>query len=168
MEDISNDPAILEVAEGWWKYLSTHLKGFSAHTLGNQLKVVKANKGNVICEMIVDETSVNGYGALHGGQIANIIDIVGSLAIIAAGHQTSGVSTDISVSYFSHAPLNSKLILHGKALKLGKSLGFAQVDLYLSETKAGKEDTKLIASGRHTKFLGIADRVQKGKSKSKL
>ncbi len=68
-----------------------------------------------------------------------------------------GVSVEINTSYCSSAKIGESLLIEGRALKVGKTLGFAQVDI------KSADGLKLICTGRHTKALGGGE-----KSKSKL
>jgi len=56
-----------------------------------------------------------------------------------------GVSVDINCSFTTAAKVGETVKIEGKVLKLGKNLGFSQVDI--------SKDGKLVASGRHTKAL---------------
>ncbi|CAG8516867.1 5997_t:CDS:2, partial [Acaulospora colombiana] len=82
--------------------------------------------------------------------IATLVDVGGSLAIAAKGMHSTGLTTDISVSYVDVAKADDILLMKSECLKIGKTLAFTTVDLY------NKKDNRLIAQGRHTKFLRIA------------
>jgi acyl-coenzyme A thioesterase PaaI-like protein len=66
---------------------------------------------------------------------------MGSLALVANDNQRAGVSIDPSVSYLRAVPMGSTITCIGK---VGKSVGFTQVDIF--------HQGKLAATGRHTKF----------------
>ncbi|CAG8729749.1 6613_t:CDS:2, partial [Acaulospora morrowiae] len=70
----------------------------------------------------------------------------------AKGMNSTGLSTDISISYIDAAKAGDVLLLKSECLKIGKTLAFTTIDLY------NKKDSKLISQGRHTKFLKIAHR----------
>jgi len=113
----------------------------------SSLVVEKLQPDLVVCSLVIDERTANSYGTLHGGAIASLVDIVGTLALLAQDASKGGVTVELSTSYCSSAKLGSRVTIHGKTLKLGKSLGFTQVDVF---SEAGA----LIASGRHTKAFG--------------
>ncbi len=98
-------------------------------------------------ECPVSPATQNVNGDLHGGILAVLVDEVGTVALASldsAGRP--GVSTDINVAYLSpgRAP---RVIAEARALKVGRHLGFVQVDVR-------GEDGKLVAQGRMTKFMG--------------
>jgi len=88
----------------------------------------------------------NAWGTLHGGAIATLVDIVGSLALLTKDHTRGGVSVELNVSYIAAIKAGQRVYCKGRVLKLGKKLGFTQVDLFT-------EDGKLVATGRHTKAM---------------
>lgn len=49
--------------------------------------------------------------SLHGGMIAALVDIGGSLAIASTGNYHTGVSTDLSVSYLNSSALNEMITI---------------------------------------------------------
>jgi acyl-coenzyme A thioesterase 13 len=55
-----------------------------------------------------------------------------------------GVTVELSMSTMTAAQIGADVRVVGRVLKLGKSLGFAQVDLFTSSRT-------LLATGRHTK-----------------
>ncbi|MCO5563837.1 hypothetical protein L7F22_017486 [Adiantum nelumboides] len=91
---------------------------------------------------------VNAGDRLHGGAITSLVDIIGSAAIFSMGVPYSGVSVDINVTFMAGAPLGEEIEIEAKALRVGKTLAFVAVDIRLKATG------KLVAQGRHTKFLG--------------
>ncbi|CAG8618649.1 1420_t:CDS:2, partial [Scutellospora calospora] len=80
----------------------------------------------------------------------SLVDIGGSLAIASKGMVATGVSTDMNISYVGSAKEGDILLMNAECVKLGKTLAFTIMELYT------KTDGRLIAQGRHTKFVGIA------------
>eukprot|EP00045_Choanoeca_perplexa_P005489 m.46444 g.46444 ORF g.46444 m.46444 type:complete len:106 (+) comp13151_c0_seq3:218-535(+) len=58
-----------------------------------------------------------------------------------------GVTVELSTSYTSSAKAGDSLRVEGKVLKMGRRLGFTQVEIFRSS------DDALVATGRHTKAL---------------
>ena len=110
-----------------------------------KVSIDKIENGEVQVSFVVDETHANGYGTLHGGFTATLVDVVGTLALISKDKDKAGVSLDINVSYMNAAAIGQKVICIGRLLRIGQSFGFTQVDLIR------EEDGKLLATGRHTK-----------------
>ena len=87
-------------------------------------------------------------GTLHDGATATLIDIIGTLALLAKDHTRGGVSVDLNLSYVSAVPLGKNVICRGKVLKIGRTLGFTEVDILNAEGA-------IVASGRHTKAFPL-------------
>jgi len=115
------------------------LKGMKIDSIGNN--------GDVSCSLEVSDAFKNGYGTLHGGAIASIVDVVGTLSILSVDNTKPGVSVDINVSYVGAAKADSKVLIEGQLIKLGRRLAYTQVSLK-------DEKGQMIAIGRHTKFVG--------------
>ncbi|KAK6180197.1 hypothetical protein SNE40_012390 [Patella caerulea] len=121
-------------------------KGFESLMKG--IKVVDGGNGRCICELAVKEHVLNSFGTMHGGMAATLVDAVSTWAVMTVGESRPGVSVDLSVSYMKPALLNETLIIDATTLKIGKTLAFLSVDI------RNKETNKLIAQGKHTKFVG--------------
>ncbi|PHH71045.1 hypothetical protein CDD80_5556 [Ophiocordyceps camponoti-rufipedis] len=135
---------------------------------GNQFKVLSATAGRVDFELDILSSHTNRLKSLHGGTIASIVDLGGSLAIASMGRFYTGVSTDISgspalpVSDLASALLTqgSRLpvtyiapggeagdVLKGTAIcdKMGGKLAYTRVTLV-------NQKGQLAAHGSHTKY----------------
>lgn len=123
----------------------TWTNGFDSCIKG--LHVEKVEKGQVICRLEVTPNFLNSYGTLHGGAISVLTDIVGTMALLTENPLKPGVSIELSVSFMNAAKEKDMLQIVGKALKVGKTIGFTQVDFLRPS------DGKLIASAKHTKAL---------------
>ncbi|XP_063155056.1 acyl-coenzyme A thioesterase 13 isoform X1 [Candoia aspera] len=114
----------------------------------NTMKVISASPGKVVCEMKVEEQHTNRGGTLHGGLTATLVDIVSTAALLHTERGAPGVSVDMNISYMSSAKIGEEILITAEVLKQGKTLGFANVNL------TNKATGRLIAQGRHTKYLG--------------
>jgi len=101
--------------------------------------------GEVKCSLVVPENLLNNLGAMHGGAICTLVDVVGTLALLTKDPSRPGVSTEMNQSFCSAAKLGETIRAEGRVLKYGKRLGFAEVTLRL-------DDGRVVATGRHTKF----------------
>ncbi len=87
----------------------------------------------------------NRLGILHGGTIASMVDLGGSLAVASKGLFATGVSTDLSVTYMSSGgKIGDKICAEASCDKFGKTLAFTSVVF-----RDSKEE--LVARGSHTK-----------------
>jgi len=111
------------------------------------LRVTRVDEalGEVEVEFEVEDGLQNTYATLHGGATATLVDVVGTMALLALDPTRAGVSVDLSVSYVSAARAGETVRCLGRALKVGRRLGFSSVEL------RRKADGELIAAGRHTK-----------------
>lgn len=125
----------------------SHLgKGYDSSLVGMELLEVEGGRARV--RLPVSQAVQNAKGALHGGAVATLVDVVGTLAIMSADREhRPGVSTDLNVSWFSPALAGSNVLVEATVLKSGRTLAFVQVDL------RREEDGALVAQGRMTKFL---------------
>lgn len=113
------------------------------------LEVLEVEGGKARARIPVSEAVQNPLGALHGGAVATLVDVVGTLAIMSADRdQRPGVSTDLNVSWCSPAPGGATVLVEATVLKSGRTLAFVQVDL------RRENDGVLVAQGRMTKFMG--------------
>lgn len=52
-------------------------------------------------ELAIEKKHTNRLNTLHGGTIASIVDLGGSLAVASRGFHSTGVSTDLNVTYLA-------------------------------------------------------------------
>ncbi|KAL2308187.1 hypothetical protein Nmel_001191 [Mimus melanotis] len=112
-----------------------------------QMKLQSAAPGKVVCEMKVEEEHTNRGGTLHGGLTATLVDVVSTAALLYTERAMPGVSVDMNITYTSAAKIGEDILITAQILKQGKNLAFATVHL------TNKATGKLIAQGRHTKFI---------------
>ncbi|CAG8781433.1 10826_t:CDS:2, partial [Gigaspora rosea] len=118
--------------------------------LMKDMAITNATDGKVNAEILIQAQHLNRLKIAHGGMIASLVDVCGSLAVASKGMHHTGVSTDINVSYIGSVAKGDTLLVNAECLKLGKTLAFTFVEMH------NKTDGRLIAQGRHTKFVGIA------------
>lgn len=134
---------ILQLVRDGMKVLAS-TKGFDRLT--SKFEVVAAtNVGKCTFQWKVEEEQLNGLGTLHGGFTAYVLDYSTSAALMAMG-STPGVSIDLGVSYLSAAKPGDIVTVETDCKKLGRTLAFLEAEF--------KVNDKLIATGKHTKFVG--------------
>ncbi|CAG8512186.1 1073_t:CDS:2, partial [Diversispora eburnea] len=101
-------------------------------------------------EILVEPQHLNRLKILHGGMAATLVDIGGSLAIAAKGMNSTGLSTDINITYLDASRADDIIQMNSECVKFGRTLAFTVTELI------NKNNGKLIAHGRHTKFIAIA------------
>lgn len=113
-----------------------------------QLNFLSGGDGQCTAEMRVAEEHLNRMGTMHGGCTASLVDIVSTLALMTLQRSVPGVSVDLNVSYMKAAKLGEDILIDARTLKAGKMLAFLDVVI------KNKADGSVIATGKHTKFIG--------------
>jgi uncharacterized protein (TIGR00369 family) len=99
------------------------------------VEVVAAKPGSVTVAMDVDDRHVNLQGLVHGGMLAILADTACGLAIRSAIEPGRlHVTTDLDVHFLSPAG-PGRLLGHGNAVKVGRSLAFAEASIEDAEGK---------------------------------
>ncbi|GJJ77760.1 acyl-coenzyme A thioesterase 13 [Entomortierella parvispora] len=129
----------------WTNFLNQG--GYDAHALSG-LKLVSASKGSCLAELEVSKQHLNRLGGCHGGLLSTIVDVGGSLAIASKDMHATGVSTDLNVSFVSGAKLGDTLSINSRCDRVGGSLAYTTVEILVGD--------KVVALGRHTKFVRLA------------
>jgi acyl-coenzyme A thioesterase 13 len=111
------------------------------------MRVDAIGQGTVTCSLVVEEGLQNAYSTLHGGAVATLVDVVGTLALLTKDVTKPGVSVELSVTFVAAAKAGEAVRAEGRVLKHGKRLGFTEVSLFRVA------DGELLATGRHTKAL---------------
>ncbi|KAK0775575.1 hypothetical protein LTR91_014729 [Friedmanniomyces endolithicus] len=92
----------------------------------------------------------NRLQILHGGTLACMTDLGGSLAVASRGLFATGVSTDLSVTYLSSGGKVGDLIrAEATCDKFGKTLAYTSI-------KFMNARDELVARGSHTKYVAHA------------
>lgn len=117
--------------------------------LAKPLRLVEASdNGKLKYEFNVDSSVVNINKSLHGGYIAYLADHTTTAALVSC-HQDNlrGVSVDMNISFMRAAKLNELITVETECKKLGKTLAFLEAIFKDS-------NGKIVATARHTKFVG--------------
>lgn len=113
------------------------------------MHLVSAADGRAKVKLPVGRRVQNIGGSMHGGAVATLVDVIGTIAIMTSDRLgRPGVTTDLNVSYFAAG--KGVVIAEAHVLKSGKTLAFVTVDV------RREEDGVLVAQGRMTKHLGPA------------
>ncbi|XP_040999014.1 acyl-coenzyme A thioesterase 13 [Juglans microcarpa x Juglans regia] len=117
------------------------------------LRVDLIEPGRLICSLKVPTRLLNSGNFLHGGATATLVDMVGSAVIYTVGAPVTGVSVEINVSYLDAAFADEEIEIEGRVLRVGKAVGVVSVELRKKKTG------KIIAQGRHTKYLAVPSKM---------
>ncbi|KAJ5935615.1 hypothetical protein N7466_005162 [Penicillium verhagenii] len=116
----------------------------------DSLRVTAARPGTVNFELEVQKQHTNRLNILHGGTIASMVDLGGSLAVASRGLFSTGVSTDLNVTYLnSGGKVGDKILAEVTCDKFGKTLAFTNI-------KFTNAKGDIVARGSHTKYVTLA------------
>ncbi|XP_030551417.2 acyl-coenzyme A thioesterase 13 [Rhodamnia argentea] len=117
------------------------------------LRLDLVEPGRIVCSMTVPPRLLNAGNFLHGGATATLVDVVGSAVMFTVGAPLTGVSVEINVSYLDAAFLDEEVEIEAKVLRVGKAVGVTSVEF------RKKRSGKIIAQGRHTKYLAVPSKM---------
>ncbi|KAJ9492813.1 hypothetical protein VN97_g400 [Penicillium thymicola] len=113
----------------------------------NNLRVTAARPGVVNFELDIQKQHTNRLNILHGGTIASMVDLGGSLAVASRGLFATGVSTDLNVTYLnSGGKVGDRILAEVTCDKFGKTLAFTNI-------KFTDPNGHIVARGSHTKYV---------------
>ncbi|KAL2836516.1 HotDog domain-containing protein [Aspergillus pseudoustus] len=116
----------------------------------DSLRVTAARPGTVNFELDIQKEHTNRLNILHGGTIASMVDLGGSLAVASRGLYATGVSTDLNVTYLSSGgQVGDKILAEVTCDKFGKTLAYTSIRFM-----NGNGD--VFARGSHTKYVALA------------
>ncbi|KAJ5995269.1 esterase [Penicillium waksmanii] len=119
----------------------------------NNLQVTAARPGTVNFELLIQKEHTNRLNILHGGTIASMVDLGGSLAVASRGLYATGVSTDLngkpSHTSILGGKIGDKILAEVTCDKFGKTLAYTNIRF-----TNGKGD--VVARGSHTKYVTLA------------
>ncbi|KAI8956453.1 Thioesterase/thiol ester dehydrase-isomerase [Daldinia sp. FL1419] len=128
--------------------------GLEPRLLGAHLRVTNAAAGKVDFELDITKDHTNRLKILHGGTIASMVDLGGSLAVASMGLYATGVSTDLNVTYLSSGgKVGDKITATAVCDKMGKTLAYTTVTFKNAQGE-------LAARGSHTKYVTQAWKAQ--------
>jgi uncharacterized protein (TIGR00369 family) len=108
--------------------LRDRLAASTFHTWAG-MEVVEASPGEVSVAMLVEDRHVNLQGLVHGGMLAILADTACGLSIRSAMEPGRlHVTADLDIHFLAPAK-PGVLVGRGKAVKVGRSLAFAEASI---------------------------------------
>lgn len=83
---------------------------FDTTLKGMECVSLDSDKGNVVCELEVTESLSNAFGTLHGGATSTLVDVAGTMALLALDPTRPGVSVELSTTFLAAAKVGELLI----------------------------------------------------------
>ncbi|KAF2724491.1 putative PaaI_thioesterase family protein [Polychaeton citri CBS 116435] len=137
------------------KFVRSVFESFRANSgleprLLDNLRITAARPGTVNFELDIEKHHTNRLNILHGGTIASMVDLGGSLAVASRGLFATGVSTDLNVTFLSSGgKVGDTIRAEVKCDKFGKTLAYTSIQFH-------NEKDELVARGSHTKYVALA------------
>jgi uncharacterized protein (TIGR00369 family) len=113
---------------GMLEELRARLAASSFHTWAG-MEVVEASPGAVTVAMWIEEQHVNLQGFVHGGMLVILADTACGLSIRSAMEPGRlHVTADLDIHFLAPAK-PGRILGRGKAVKVGRSLAFAEASI---------------------------------------
>ncbi|CAI9101731.1 OLC1v1039124C1 [Oldenlandia corymbosa var. corymbosa] len=111
------------------------------------LKVRSIKPGKISCLLVVKPPILNLYGGMHGGAVAAVSELMATAcARTVVGKEKDVFLGELSTSYLSAAPSESKVIVDGSVVRSGRSLTVVAIEFKLEESG------KLVYTSRATLY----------------
>lgn len=141
--------AHLEHVHSVWGRMRTNSPIYSF--LLNRVEIYHAEPGLIRAKLPIEAHHVNSKGTLHGVLSSCLVDWVGGMAVASHGRQSTGLSTDLHVSFTAGAKEGDILVVEGRTAQIGKTLAFTNIIIWKGEGKS----SMIVAQGSHTKVVSI-------------
>ena len=111
------------------------------------MKLVDMGIGYSLLEIDLTQKHLQPFGMVHGGVFSSIIDAAAFWAVYPGIEDpAAGMTTvDLKLNYLAPAAFG-KLIARGRQIKLGRTLGYAEVQV-------ADQDQKILAHGTSTVII---------------
>lgn len=107
-------------------------------------KVVHAEKGLIVIEMICTQEMLNSVGAVQGGMIATIADAsMGMAAVTMLDDEHSATTVELKINYL-RPPGLTRLKATGRIIHSGKRLMMGEADVVTDEGKLVSKATSTL------------------------
>ncbi len=102
----------------------------------------------VLFKLKVEKDFCNILNVMHGGATSTLVDIATTFAISGFDRNLRhSVSIELSCYYLNPINLNSEILIHCKAPKIGKNIAYSYCEIYDYDTK------KLLVNASHIKAM---------------
>jgi len=97
--------------------------GFHDMLYAKDMQILFFQPGHVVFTVPVAARLTNRYQTMHGGVIASLVDLSGTLASLSLiGPSRSMVTTDMNISYIAAAPADREVEVEAKLLQQGETV----------------------------------------------
>lgn len=121
------------------------IKGYLSNIIRGVLEVLHVESGRISLLLRVKPVVANKYGALHGGVVASVAELVAvACAKTVMGNEKDLFLGELSNSYLSSAQSNTEVIVEASIVRTGRNLTVVSVEFRM------KESNKLVYTSRAT------------------
>jgi acyl-coenzyme A thioesterase PaaI-like protein len=114
------------------------------------LRLVEQSDGTAVCRLDVTGPVTGGTGALSGGDLYGLLDLVAYLGLISElPDDETGVSHDAHFSLLTMAPLGAEVEIRSSVQRRGRNVAFIRVEAFV----LGGPEPKLLALATITKSI---------------
>ncbi|CAL5196148.1 unnamed protein product [Lathyrus oleraceus] len=109
--------------------------GFLDSFLRNFIKVDLIQPGRISCTVVAKPPLCNGYGTLHGGAVASLVEVLSTACartVVAEDKQL--FLGEISISYLSATPMDEEVVANASVVKSGRNLTVVALEFKLKKT----------------------------------
>ncbi len=108
------------------------------------MKLLNFEIGSSYLEMEIQEKHLQPFGVVHGGVFASVIDAAAFWSVFPELPPGQGMTTvDLKVNYLAPA-ISGKVIIKGKRIKMGKTLGLAEATVLHSSGRVLAHGTSTV------------------------
>ncbi|XP_057741995.1 uncharacterized protein LOC130960584 [Arachis stenosperma] len=110
-------------------------RGFFDDFLRSFITVDLIQRGRITCTIVSKPPICNGYGTLHGGAVASLVDILShACARTVVAEDKELFLGETSISYLSATPIDEEVVANASVVKSGRNLTVVALDFKLKKT----------------------------------
>ena len=109
------------------EYIKNRFGADTGFIKNNDIKIISLTKDEAVLEYEIKESGLNPQKIVHGGLIFGLADTAAGTLGCTVGKFP--LTTNANINYLNKAS-GTKLIAKAKALKVGKNIGYYNVDIY--------------------------------------
>lgn len=117
------------------------------------MKLLNFEIGSSYMEMEIEAKHLQPFGVTHGGVFASVIDAAAFWSVFPELPPGQGMTTvDLKVNYLAPA-MSGKVIVKGKRIKMGKTLGLAEATILDSSGRVLAHGTSTVMALPDQNFI---------------
>jgi acyl-CoA thioesterase len=90
--------------------------------------IISFSPGEVTITWNPKDVHINRYGAIHGGALAGLVDVVGAIATLSLGKRV--VTTDMNLSFLKMGKLETTITAKAHVFHRGRSIMRTSVEFF--------------------------------------